>query len=212
MPIGATVRHLLGPLEQPVSELYRRFFVDLDMQLGQLKSWVPEARNILEIGCGEGAIAQRLTMLYPSARITGIDISPRVGRLFSGLPGRVTFSCETAAEHARSHGGHYDLVLTCDVLHHVPWDQHPALLAQARSLLVPGGTFVLKDWEKIYNIGHAFCAFSDRVLTGDRVRFGKEAYFRKLLEASFGSGSVKACARIRPWPNNMIFHCRPEAA
>lgn len=208
MPIGATVRRMLGPFERPVSDLYRSFFVDLDMEVGQLKAWVPEARNILEIGCGEGAVAQKLAALYPDAKITGIDISPRAGRLFEGHSERVRFQCMTAAELAAVEPGAFDLVLTCDVLHHVPWDQHDALLADARTLLQPGGTFVLKEWELIDNLAHKFCEFSDRVLTGDDVRFGHKQYFAELLEKSFGAGSVRSSARIRPWPNNLIFQCK----
>ena len=212
MPIGATVRRLLGPFERPVADAYRAFFVDLDSQVRQLHDWVPDARSILEIGCGEGAVAQKLAALYPDATITGIDISPKAGRLFTGDGDRVKFACVTAGDFAKSHAGAFDLILTCDVLHHVPWDQHRALLADARAMLRPGGTFVLKEWELIPNVAHKLCEFSDRVLTGDDVRFGQQSYFHDLLERSFGAGSVQASARIKPWPNNLIFHCRSEAA
>jgi trans-aconitate methyltransferase len=195
-------------LERPVTDLYRSFFVDLDAEVALLHAWAPHARNILEIGCGEGAVVEKLAALYPEAAITGIDISPKAGRLFKNHPERVRFNCMTVAEMAKAEPSAFDLVLTCDVLHHVPWDQHTALLADARTLLQPGGTFVLKEWELIDNIAHKFCEFSDRVLTGDDVRFGPKRYFNDLLETSFGAGSVRSSATIRPWPNNIIFQCR----
>ena len=212
MSIGAIVRRMLGPAEIPVLNLYRSFFVDLDVQMAQLKEWVPEADNILEIGCGEGAVAQKLAALYPRARITGIDITPRVGRTFRGDSNRVRFACTTAGEFAAAHAGEFDLVLSCDVLHHVPWDQHASLMTDTRKLVSPGGTFVLKEWELIRNFGHLCAEFSDRILTGDNVRFGRKEYFFNLLEQSFGSGSVVGSARIRPWPNNLIIQCRSEAS
>jgi SAM-dependent methyltransferase len=212
MPIGATVRRMFGPFERPVADLYRACFVDLDMQIAQLKTWRPDARSILEIGCGEGAITQKLVAAYPDAHITGIDITPRAGRLFDGPRDRVQFRCMTAAALAAESPAAFDLVLIFDVLHHVPWDLHEAILADARTLLAPGGTFVLKEWELIRNLGHVLCAFSDRVLTGDDVKFGEKPYFEGLLERSFGGGSVAGSARIRPWPNNLMVQCRPAPA
>ncbi len=212
MPIGATVRRLFGPFERPVADFYRGCFVDLDRQVAQLRTWVPDARSILEIGCGEGAVTQKLVAAYPHAQITGIDITPRAGRLFQGPRDRVDFKCMTAADLAAERPGAYDLILIFDVPHHVPWNLHEAIPADARTLLAPGGTFVLKEWELIRNVGHVMCEFSDRVLTGDDVRFGEKAYFEGLLERSFGAGAVAASARIRPWPNNPMVQCRRQAA
>ena len=44
-------------------------------------------RRILEVGCGEGAVSERLAALYPNAEITAIDITPNVGRLYAGRLG-----------------------------------------------------------------------------------------------------------------------------
>jgi 2-polyprenyl-6-hydroxyphenyl methylase/3-demethylubiquinone-9 3-methyltransferase len=210
MPIGPTIRRLLGPLERPTTDLYRAFFVSLGVQVGRVRRWAPGATDILEIGCGEGAVCDRLAAAYPTARITGIDITPRAGRLSRPHAGRVRFAKATAKEFAAAHPGRFDLVLICDVLHHVPWDAHSDLLSAAGRLLRPGGVLVVKDWERILNVGHALCAFSDRVLTGDAVRYGTAADFRRLLEAVFGPGTVAGQARVPPWPNNLIFFVRPQ--
>lgn len=209
MAIGPTVRRLCGPLERPVADLYRAFFVDLGAQVRQVRRWAPAAADVLEIGCGEGAICYRLAAAYPAARVTGIDITPNVGRLFRGPADRVRFARATAAEYAAAHPDGFDLVLICDVLHHVPWADHPAFLGAAERLLKPGGALVVKDWEAVPNAGHVLCEFSDRVLTGDDVRYGSAADFRRLFEAVFGPGSVAAAARVPPWRNNMMFLVRP---
>jgi 2-polyprenyl-6-hydroxyphenyl methylase/3-demethylubiquinone-9 3-methyltransferase len=209
MGVGAKVRRLFGPLEGPVTDLYRSFFVDLGRQARQVGRWVAGASDILEIGCGEGALCQRLVRVFPTARLTGIDITPRVGRLFRGNQGRVRFAQATAAEFTSRQPAGFDLILMCDVLHHVPWDQHPSLLADAGQMLRPGGTLVVKDWELIPNVGHALCEWSDRVLTGDDVRYGSADYFCRLFEGVYGLGSVQARARIPPWRNNLMFLVRP---
>ncbi len=209
MAVGAAVRRMFGPYETQVGDLYRSFFVDLDAQLGTFRRWAPDATNILEIGCGEGAVCERLAVDFPAAAITGIDITPRVGRLFHGDPSRVRFEQIDAGALARREPAKFDLILICDVLHHVPWDQHRALLREAHALLSPGGVLVIKDWERILNVGHMACVFSDRVLTGDQVKFGTADYFRGLLADVFGSGAVVDETRVSPWPNNLMLFVRP---
>jgi len=53
---GPLIRRLFGPYERGLTEAYRRIFVDLDDFAHHLRSWVPEAKKILEVGCGEGAM------------------------------------------------------------------------------------------------------------------------------------------------------------
>jgi 2-polyprenyl-6-hydroxyphenyl methylase/3-demethylubiquinone-9 3-methyltransferase len=212
MPIGPTVRRLFGPLEGPVTDLYRAFFVDLGDQVRRVRRWAPAACDILEIGCGEGAVCGRLASAYPSARVTGIDITPRAGRLCRRDPGRVRFATTTAAALADSDAGKYDLVLICDVLHHVPWAAHTEFLRAAGRLLRPGGSLVVKDWELVPNVGHTLCEFSDRALTGDDVRYGTADDFRRLFEGVFGPRSVRGEARVPPWRNNLMFLVRPTPA
>jgi 2-polyprenyl-3-methyl-5-hydroxy-6-metoxy-1,4-benzoquinol methylase len=209
MRLGPTIRRFFGPLEGRVTDLYRAFFVDLDAQVAHVRRWEPGAREILEIGCGEGAVCQRLVAAYPAARVTGIDVTPRVGRLFRGDRSRVRFARTTAAAFAAERPSSFDLVLTCDVLHHVPWSEHEALLRDAVRVLTPRGALIVKDWELLPNLGHTLCELSDRVLTGDDVKYGSSSYFRGLVESVLGPGSVRDEARVRPWRNNLMIIARP---
>jgi 2-polyprenyl-6-hydroxyphenyl methylase/3-demethylubiquinone-9 3-methyltransferase len=208
MPIGPFVRRCFGPLERPVTNLYRGCFVDLG-RLGRLIAEVaPGARDILEIGCGEGALTERLAQVYPEARLTGIDITPTVGRLFRGDRSRVTFRQETVQRLAADAPGRFDLVVLGDVVHHVPWEMHTEFLREAFRLLCPDGTLVLKDWERRGNLIHALGYFSDRFLTGDRVRYRTSAEFRELIDAAVGKERIVREDRIPPWRNNLAFTLR----
>jgi 2-polyprenyl-6-hydroxyphenyl methylase/3-demethylubiquinone-9 3-methyltransferase len=208
MSIGAKVRRLFGPLEGPVTDLYRSFFIDLSRMTRVIRRWAPDAATILEIGCGEGALSERLSRAYPAAQITGIDITPRVGRLFRGDSDRVRFVQATAGAYADTHPMEFDLVLLCDVLHHVPTSERELLLRDAGRLVRPGGALVVKDWERFPNLGHVLAEFSDRVLTGDDVSYGSAGEFRQLLEESFGPQSVYDQTRLPPWRNNLAFLVR----
>jgi len=207
MAIGPLVRKWLGPLERPVSDLYRGVFFNLDQFVSAVCRWTP-ATKILEVGCGEGAVLERLSRAYPEAQLTGIDITPRVGRQFHGDRRRVTFHQETIEAFSAAHAGQFDLALLCDVVHHVSWDFHETFLHQVRKVLKPGGCLVLKDWEIRRNLIHPFCHLSDRYLTGDRTRYGTEHSFRELIQRVFGPSSIERLQRFSPWPNNMAFLIR----
>jgi 2-polyprenyl-3-methyl-5-hydroxy-6-metoxy-1,4-benzoquinol methylase len=211
MPIGPRVRRLLGPFEKPVAIAYRNLYFDLD----SLPRWLQERRPadaILEIGCGEGALVESLARAYPSARVVGIDITPAVGRLLPHLPDRVTFHQQTLERFAPDHEQTFDLVVLCDVLHHIPWEMHAGILRDARRVLKPGGHLALKDWEKSRTPMHLMAYVSDRFITGDKgVRFGRIEDFRRLVREVFGQGSIESEARLPPRKNNFTLLAARQA-
>ena len=207
MAIGPTIRQLLGPLEKPISDLYRGIFIDLTALVNQIKEWVP-ASNILELGCGEGAVVERLVIAYPDAKITGIDINPRVGRMFPDDLKCVAFKQQTIKKFAIENSSSIDLLIISDVMHHIPWEIHEEILNDARKTLKSGGHLVLKDWEWNISLIHMLCYLLDRYITGDRVRYKTANEFRELLKHIYGKNCIKAETRIRPWSNNFVFLVR----
>ena len=142
---GPLIRRLFGPYERAVTEAYRGIFTELDDFVGRVRVWVPQPHRILEVGCGEGAVTERLVKVYPNSTITAIDITPKVGRLYRGDPARVTFLQRSADDVAREAPASFDLVVLCDVLHHVPLLERQALLLAIDRGIAPGGSLVFKD-------------------------------------------------------------------
>lgn len=208
MPIGPAVRRAFGRYEPQVAEAWRAIFFDLDRFADLIQARVPHAARILEVGCGEGAMTQRLASRYPDAELLAIDITPRVGRLFQGDTRRVSFRQVDAQTVARERGSAFDLIVMSDVLHHVPPAGREPLLVSIEQLLASGGTFVLKDWMRAGTPIHWLCAASDVFLTGDRVSYVKAPELRRLLEGPFGRGSVVAQTAVPPWTNNQVFLVR----
>lgn len=204
MPIGPLIRRMFGPLERPISEIYRGIFVDLTSFINQIQQWAPASR-ILELGCGEGAIVERLVRSFPQAYITGIDITPRVGRLFRGDSSRVTFKQQTIQDFAPENVASFDLLIIADIMHHIPREQHKDVLLGARQVLKPDGYLILKDWERRNNLIHALCYFSDRFITGDHVQYKSAEELRALIQEVFGANCIKAETTIRPHVNNIAF-------
>lgn len=203
---------MFGPYERVVSDAYRSVFLDIDAFVALMRQWKPEARKILEVGCGEGAVTQRLSAAYPDAKITGIDITSRVGRLYRGSFDNVRFIRCEVQEVAANESGQYDFVVLSDVLHHVPPGLRQGILDAVRAALAPGGTFVFKEWQGAYTPIHWLTYASDRWLTGDRVSYMTRTEMRERLARTFGRDALAGEARVRPWWNNIATLVRPPAS
>jgi SAM-dependent methyltransferase len=209
MPLGPRIRAMLGPYEHRIGDVYRSLFVDIDAFVGLMLTWKPTAVRILEVGCGEGAVTERLSAKYSGASITAIDVSSRVGRLYRASPHGVQFLRCTAEEIAAARPGEYDLVVLADVLHHVPLESRAGVLDAIKVALAPRGVFVFKDWERTYTPIHWLGYASDRWLTGDRIQYLSRVEMRERLTQSFGTASLQAEARVPPWRNNIAMLVQP---
>jgi 2-polyprenyl-3-methyl-5-hydroxy-6-metoxy-1,4-benzoquinol methylase len=209
MPIGPAVRRAFGPFEHRITAAYRSIYVDLEDYVDGVRAWVPNAREILEVGCGEGAVTELLAIAYPDARITAIDITPRVGRLYRGSTERVRFRQCTVQEIAATEAGRFDLTMIADVMHHVPDGLRRDLLDAVRTCIAPGGSLIFKEWERTRTPIHWMCHASDRWLTGDRVKYLSRDEGRALLMQSFDAASLIDERRVAPWRNNIMTLVRP---
>lgn len=113
--------------------------------LAFLRPFLADApREVLEVGCGTGALARRLAAEHPGARITGIDLDPaRVAQAQAqAAPPNLRFE---RGDFGRlpAEDGAFDLVFCRFVLAHVA-DPTPALRELAR-VTRPGGRVVAYD-------------------------------------------------------------------
>jgi 2-polyprenyl-3-methyl-5-hydroxy-6-metoxy-1,4-benzoquinol methylase len=209
MSIGATVRARLGRFEQPVAEAYRAMFIDLDDLARRVDATAPGARRVLEIGCGDGSVADRVVRTHPRARYLGIDVSASPGRRYTGAPDRATFATMTSGQLRATEPAPFDLVLVVDVLHHVhDVRDRAALLADAAALLAPGGVLLVKEWARGRHPAYFAGAVADRYVSGDRdARFMDRAELSALL-AAVPELAVTATASVRPWPCNVLVTAR----
>jgi 2-polyprenyl-3-methyl-5-hydroxy-6-metoxy-1,4-benzoquinol methylase len=206
--IGPTIRGLFGAYERQVTEAYRSIYIDIDALVELIQRWQPTATNILEVGCGEGAVTERLEVAYPGAKITAIDITPRIGRLFRGPRDHVRFKQCRIQDIAEMESAQYDLVVLSDVMHHVPPALRQEILDGIRAALAPNGAFIFKDWQRNNAPIHWLCHASDRWLTGDRIVYMTRDEMRERLTRSFGSAALIDEARIGPWWNNIVMLIR----
>lgn len=208
--IGPLVRRAFGRHERRIAAAYRGMFVDLDAFVTSVRAHVPAPSQVLEIGCGDGAVTERLAAVFPGSLLTGIDVCAQPGRLYFGEPSRVRFLRTSAAELGATEDARYQLVIISDVLHHVPYPQWTQFLSSVLALLAGNGTVILKEWVRKPTPAYLLGYLSDRFVTGDRIRYADRAELRLLAESCFGRSAIRAEFRIRPWDCNLALVISPQ--
>jgi 2-polyprenyl-3-methyl-5-hydroxy-6-metoxy-1,4-benzoquinol methylase len=165
MSIGAIVRKLAGPLEEPLCRAYRRIFVDADAVMAQVAKAIPHGAHVVDIGGGDGVMLDALLRHRLDLTATMTDIRPDIGASLSeGVRHRVTILRDTPAAKCAARG---DAVILADVLHHVPPVQRAGLIREAMALAKPGGILIVKEFEP-----RGFVAWlgymADKYISGDR--------------------------------------------
>jgi SAM-dependent methyltransferase len=104
----------------------------------------PEDRDVVDIGCGAGALVRELTAR--GARVTGIEISAGQLERALGHPeaGRAHYLIGRA-EQLPLAAGTQDLAIFMRALHHVPAECHPAALRECHRILRPGGLLYVAE-------------------------------------------------------------------
>ncbi len=212
MGVGSKIRHRLGPLEPVAAESYRARFIDLDDFSRTVASLVAPTR-IIEIGCGDGAVAERMCRLFAETYYVGVDVAPAPGRLFRGDRHRASFRRINSADLLAEDPEQADLVLLVDVFHHLPEPQRLATLQDVDALCAPGGTIVIKDWARTKTLAHLACFVSDRYITGDpNARYASRGELWEQIQAGIPDAQLVCEAQIPPRRNNLMFALRKPPA
>jgi tRNA (uracil-5-)-methyltransferase TRM9 len=122
---------------------------------------IPASSRIIDLGCGNGKLWQRLVETGYRGEYFGLDFSTKLLETASqqadqirvGQPGvpparfkKIDLTEKSWAEADVRSG--YDYVLAFAVLHHLPGESTVRqTLAQIHSLLVPGGKFIFSVWQ-----------------------------------------------------------------
>lgn len=106
-------------------------------------SLAPGAR-LLDIGCGTGALLEKLALNFPQATLVGVD---PVSEMLAIARGRLPASTELSggwAEELPFADDSFDMVVSCNAFHYIR--QPVETLKEMTRVLRPGGELVITDW------------------------------------------------------------------
>jgi dTDP-4-amino-4,6-dideoxygalactose transaminase len=160
-----------------------------------LRRYAPDARDLLEVGCGTGYVLQGLRRAFPALRVTGLDAGADGLRIAHE---RVPDATLVVGDARRlSYGKAFDVVCAFDVLEHV--DDDSAVLMGLRRALRPGGVLLATVPQ------HAWLWSGADVSAGHHRRYERKnlvglierAGFRVLRVTSFVSLLLPVLAAVR---------------
>jgi SAM-dependent methyltransferase len=113
---------------------------------GRLRPLIPEAAQILDVGCGTGGYGRMLVRNLPATHVVGLD---RAGMVTVAETRAIDAGMSTQLDYRSGDlrtmdwGDGYHLVLLSNLLHGYPDQVCAELLARARAALVPGGVLAI---------------------------------------------------------------------
>ena len=141
--------------------------------------------DVLDVGCGTGAVIELLHEKYPDARCTGLDLTPA---MIEAAAAKGLACCEFLvgdAEDLPFAEASFDAVLSSNSFHHYP---HPeAFFAGTLRVLRPGGRLILRDYTSndfVVWLMNTFELPLTRLFGHGDVRVLRVSEFRAMAEAA----------------------------
>lgn len=145
-----TVRRIIRAYDDPVVRAYcwARFGILRQRFLDEIGQYLPEAGPVLDIGCGFGLFSLYYAATGPRRLLRGVDVDGRriaLARRAARRLGLDNVSYEEGDARDFKGDGEMQAAYMLDIVHHIPPDRVPPLLAQLRRALPSGGRLLVKD-------------------------------------------------------------------
>lgn len=145
-----TIRSIIRAYDDPIVRAYCwvRFWILRQRFLDEIGQYLPAEGPVLDIGCGFGLFSLYYAATGRQRFIRGIDLDARriaIARRAAARLGIENVAYEEGDARGFKGEGSFAAAYMLDIVHHVPPETVPPLLAELRRCLDPGGVLLVKD-------------------------------------------------------------------
>jgi 2-polyprenyl-3-methyl-5-hydroxy-6-metoxy-1,4-benzoquinol methylase len=145
--------------------------------IGTIERALPEKGRIYDIGCGAGLLSNAAAIRSRERSVFGIDISAEKISIAERSVGDRKNVAFRAADAAKADLERPDVVVMCDLLHHIPPDAQKTLIGHIRDSLGAGGILIVQDIDRKPFYKYILARATDMILSG-----GERHYYRASRE------------------------------
>jgi SAM-dependent methyltransferase len=129
-------------------------------RLNRIIRYVPDGASVLEIGCGNGRLAERLARDLRPLSYVGVDLSKEMIEIAAARSANLhSIAAEFRVADVTAPGWNvalpgapFDVAIALAVLHHIPsFELRRQVLRDVHAVLKPGGLFVMANWQFLKN-------------------------------------------------------------
>jgi 2-polyprenyl-3-methyl-5-hydroxy-6-metoxy-1,4-benzoquinol methylase len=188
-----------------------RAFLAARLAVAPLGPLSPDLRSlrgrVLSLGCGHGLVERYLAEVNPFVTVDGVDLDRS----------RVAVANDTRARSPRVEirvadvtrleaDGTYAAALAVDLLHHVPFEGHAAIVAAVFRCLEPGGAFLVKEMATTPRRQYLWNRFHDRIVAGPGPIYCRtpEDTAALLADTGFEVQEARRLKRIGIYPQYLV--------
>lgn len=131
--------------------------------IAHLEGIIPEKGKIYDLGCGAGLLSNLLSLKSEKRQVVGIDSARDkidIAMKARGKRQNIEFKIGNIMNFYLDNP---DIIVMCDVLHHIPFSEHEKLLRYVFASLDKGGFFILQDIDKKPFLKYIFALGIDKI-------------------------------------------------
>jgi 2-polyprenyl-3-methyl-5-hydroxy-6-metoxy-1,4-benzoquinol methylase len=207
-----TIRRIIRAYDDPVVRAYcwARFWILRQRFLDEIGQYLPTAGAVLDIGCGFGLFSLYYAATAPGRFVRGLDVNGRrigIARRAAGRLGIDNVVYEQGDARDFKGDSEFSAAYMLDIVHHVPTDAVPPLLARLRRCLTPGGRLLVKDVDTRPVAKRWFTWALDRAMApGTPVRYWSAEELTGALETAGFDVRRHLMVDILPYPH-ILYIC-----